>query len=405
MIIPTIDLLGGKVVQLMRGEEMVLERNDPLEVAEQFARFGCINVIDLDGARNTGDNLELIGSLAQRFPVNVGGGVRSVEDALRLVGLGAEAVIVGSAAFKDGGVDTEFLEALCGRLLRSKIILAVDSSGEEVVRSGWREKTGLNTVEAAQQLEPFCGGLLFTQVDREGTLFGPDMQMARRLLQAVSVPVYIAGGIANAEQVRELEDLGARPVMGMALYTGKVSMSSMFCEQIQFGEKGLVPTVVQDTTGDVLMLAQSDRSSLERALRRGEGWYYDPERRRAVRHGEATGRMQRLIRARYDCERAHVLFLVEQTGRCCHLLRHSCFGDSYNSGVNLLLREVLEGGADVPREDVRARLLGRARALLEAADEPSRGAALAGVLQNLADYMRLFDIQLNDVAVALRNRG
>ncbi len=399
MIVPTIDLQGGKVVQLMRGEEMVLERNDPMAVAEEFARYGPINVIDVDGARNQGNNLSLIAELAQRFPIHAGGGVREVDDALHLIGMGARRVIVGSAAFKDGGIDEEFLSQLNGRLLSSRIILAVDSSGDEVVCEGWRAKTGLKTVEAASRLQKYCGGLLFTQVDREGTMFGPDMAMARQLLSTVQVPVYIAGGIATAEQARDLENLGARPVMGMALYTGRVSMSAMFCDQVLFDDRGLVPTVVQDATGDVLMLGFSNRDSLQRSLKRGDAWYYDSERQRALRKGESSGRKQRLIRASYDCRNRAVLFQVEQAGDCCHLERHSCFGENTNGGLHQLLRELLEPrGTAGSSGSVRAAMLSRVRRLLEVDTSEGRCEAVAELLSNLAVYMRQHRINLIEVA-------
>lgn len=227
MIIPCIDLMDGKVVQLVQGREKALEAEAPLAMLRQFAAFPEIQVIDLDAALGKGSNDEIVESLASRAVTRVGGGVRSVDRAQRLVAQGASKVIVGTAAFRGNGVNAEFLGGLADAIGRDRVIVALDSKDGSVVVKGWREATDLAAENVLCQLEPFCAGFLCTYVDKEGTLEGTDLNWFRRLRAATTHELTAAGGIASMEEVRELSALGLHCALGMAIYTGRLSLEEL----------------------------------------------------------------------------------------------------------------------------------------------------------------------------------
>ena len=184
MIIPCIDLMNGKAVQLVQGRDKALEIDDPLEMLGKFAAFPEIQVIDLDAAMNRGSNDAMVRQLASRVAARVGGGVRSTERALALVEQGARKVIVGTAAFASDGVNHEFLKRAAEAIGRERLIIALDSKEGRVVVKGWRESTKLAAENVVQELEPYCAGFLCTYVDKEGMMEGTDLDWFRRLRAA-----------------------------------------------------------------------------------------------------------------------------------------------------------------------------------------------------------------------------
>ncbi len=227
MVIPCIDLMNGRAVQLIGGETKALEREDPLALVEEFAGFPEIQVIDLDAAKGEGSNDTVVRALCARAACRVGGGVRSVERARELAAAGARKVIVGTAAFSSGAIRHEFLAALEKALGRERLIVALDSRGGRIVVKGWRESTSLTAEEVVAQLEPYCGEFLCTCVDREGRMAGTDLDWFRRLRQATALPITAAGGIATLEEVRALDALHIHAALGMAIYTGKLSLAAL----------------------------------------------------------------------------------------------------------------------------------------------------------------------------------
>ena len=223
MIIPCIDLMGGKVVQLVQGREKALEGGTPEEMLQRFAAFPEIQVIDLDAAIGSGSNDGLVEFLAARARCRVGGGVRSAERARRLVQQGAHKVIVGTAAFTGGGVDTEFLATLD----RQRLLIALDSKDGRIVVKGWREATAFTAEEVLKQLEPYCSGFLCTYVDKEGMLQGTDLAWFRRLRAATPLEITAAGGITTVEEIRELARLNIHAALGMAIYTGRLDLAEL----------------------------------------------------------------------------------------------------------------------------------------------------------------------------------
>jgi phosphoribosylformimino-5-aminoimidazole carboxamide ribonucleotide (ProFAR) isomerase len=210
--------MGSKVVQLVQGREKFLELPDPLAVLEKFAAYPEIQVIDLDGAFGRGDHSDIIGELCQRKPCRVGGGIRTVEKALRVVQGGAYKVIVGSSAFTPCGINSEFLRPLLAAVPREKLMVAVDCLGDRVAIRGWRETLPLTSAQALAQLEPYCSEFLCTYIDTEGKLQGTNLAWFRSLRSVTQLPITAAGGITTDEEINALEEIGMNAALGMAIY-------------------------------------------------------------------------------------------------------------------------------------------------------------------------------------------
>jgi phosphoribosylformimino-5-aminoimidazole carboxamide ribotide isomerase len=227
MIIPCIDLMDGKVVQLVQGREKALEGGTPDDMLRQFAAFPEIQVIDLDAAIGRGANDGIVSYLASQALIRAGGGVRSPERAVKLIEQGAYRVIVGTAAFRQDGVNTEFLQSLVSAVGRERIVLALDSMGGRIVVKGWRESTSLTAEAVLSQLEPYCSGFLCTYVDKEGMLQGTDLEWFRRLRAATSLEITAAGGITTIDEIKELQRMDVHAALGMAIYTGKLDLAEL----------------------------------------------------------------------------------------------------------------------------------------------------------------------------------
>jgi len=325
MIYPSIDLQNGRAVQLRQGREKVLERDNPLELAAEFSRCGPLAVIDLDRALDSGANDQLLKSLVKKYPCRVGGGIRSVERAVELLAAGAEKIIVSTAAFKNGKIDFDFLAALETAVGAQQVIIAVDSWQGEIVIGGWRRKTGLQVLETAPLLEPYCGEFLYTDVSREGSMAGIDAELAAGLRAVLSRRLTVAGGIGSLPEVSRLSALGLDLQLGMALYSGRFSAAEAFIAALDWS-KGLIPTVSTDEEGRVLMLAWSDRESLAHTFANGLMHYHSRSRGRLWRKGESSGNEQELVRLRVDCDNDSLLAVVRQKGAACHYGDYSCFG-------------------------------------------------------------------------------
>jgi phosphoribosylformimino-5-aminoimidazole carboxamide ribotide isomerase len=225
MLIPSIDLRNGQVVQLVQGRRLALASDDVFAWVARFAGFPKVQLIDLDGALEEGGNEALVGRICQALPCRVGGGVRTIRQAERLLGAGAHAVIVGSSLFRDGTVDHAFAAALAEAVGPERIVAAVDASGGRVVTRGWREATAMTPVEAARALEPYCREFLYTHVDTEGLMGGIPMHAVRAVRAATSRRLAAAGGITPAAEIDALEAIGVDAVVGMAIYTGLLDIS------------------------------------------------------------------------------------------------------------------------------------------------------------------------------------
>ena len=222
MLIPSIDLMGGKIVQLVQGEKKALEFDNFDYWIERFSKYPLVQVIDLDAARGTGNNRPIVNQILQRLKCQVGGGIRSVETAREILEAGASRVILGSTLLKDGKINTEGAAALAGALGTAPLVFALDSRGGRVAIDGWRKETAVTAFDMIQALEPFCETFLYTHIDTEGLMGGIPMETVRAIRQATSRSLVVAGGITTQEEIDSLEALGMDAVVGMALYSNRI---------------------------------------------------------------------------------------------------------------------------------------------------------------------------------------
>jgi phosphoribosylformimino-5-aminoimidazole carboxamide ribotide isomerase len=224
MLIPSIDLKDGAVVQLVQGERLAIRDDDVFRWVRRFERFPKVQVIDLDAAMASGDNLALVRQIAGVLSCRVGGGIRTVARAQEVLAAGAHQVIAGSALFSDGHPNVAFAASLADAVGRERIIAAVDSRGGHVVIHGWKTPLPLTPQEAVRALEPYCDEFLYTHVDTEGLMSGTDLEAILAVAGATSRRVTAAGGITTQAEIDHLDGLGIDAVVGMALYTGALKM-------------------------------------------------------------------------------------------------------------------------------------------------------------------------------------
>ncbi len=234
MLIPSIDLMGGRIVQLVQGEDLALGFDDFDYWIERFALYPLVQLIDLDAAKREGENRRLIKTIVRRLPCQVGGGIRTISDARHLLDMGAQRVIFGSSLFQSdvapqeidpaGNVSSlvrrEFAEGLADSLGLDQLVFSVDTKDERVAVRGWREQIELLPEDAMRALEPFCGAFLYTHVDTEGTMSGFPIEVARKLRRQTERQLIVAGGIRSQLEIDELDAMRVDAVAGMAIYTG-----------------------------------------------------------------------------------------------------------------------------------------------------------------------------------------
>jgi phosphoribosyl-ATP pyrophosphohydrolase len=366
VIVPSIDLQDGQTVQLVGGAAKALDAGDPLPIAERFALAGEIAVIDLDAAMRKGSNAALVERLVARFDCRVGGGIRDVATARRWLDVGAARIILGTAATPE----------ILAQLPRERLIAALDARDGEVVVEGWQERTGRGVLERIAELRSHVAGFLVTFVEREGRMAGTDLALARAVVEAAGpgCRVTIAGGIATAAEIAELDRLGADAQVGMALYTGRLELAdAIMAPLVTDRPDGLFPTVVVDQRGSCLGLVYSSRESIREAVRRRMGVYQSRSRGLWVK-GESSGHTQELVRIELDCDRDSPRFVVRQAGGgFCHLDTLTCWGEA--RGLAALERTLAARRAAAPAGSYTARLL---------ADPALLGAKLREEAQELA---------------------
>ena len=338
MVISSIDLKNGHVVQLKNGKELVLQRDDADALIRQFNYFGEVAIIDLDAALGNVDakgktaNTALLQKLLHQGNVRTGGGIRTVKRAKELISLGAEKVIIGSAAWnkepdKDGSVLNEaFLNELSNAIGKDRIIISVDAINGKIAVKGWTETVDVPLVEGAKQAEKFCSELLFTCVEKEGCMQGTNMDYVRELRQAVHCRVVVAGGVSSVEEIEELEKLHCDVQLGMALYTNKVSLKDSFIACLNFEKSPLIPVIAQSMNGEVLMQGYANKEAFEKTFECGKLSFFSRERQTLWTKGETSGNFLEVIKMRADCDRDCVLATVIPTGPACHTGSWTCFG-------------------------------------------------------------------------------
>jgi phosphoribosylformimino-5-aminoimidazole carboxamide ribotide isomerase len=223
MLIPSIDLMGGKIVQLVQGEKKALEFDNFDYWIERFSKYPLVQVIDLDAARGTGNNGLLVNQIVQQLNCQVGGGIRNLKNAQEILKAGARRVILGSSLLKEGKINTEFAATLANALGPAALVFALDSRGGRVAIDGWRKETVLTPFDMIRVLEPFCETFLYTHIDTEGLMGGIPIETVSAIRQATTRQLIVAGGITTQREIDRLDALGMDSVVGMALYTNKLS--------------------------------------------------------------------------------------------------------------------------------------------------------------------------------------
>ncbi len=319
MIIPSIDLMDGKAVQLRQGKEKVLEKENVLELAKYYSRFGEISVIDLDAAMNKGNNEHLIKEICKHAHCRVGGGIRTVEKAKRILANGAKQIIIGTAA------DEEFLS----KLPKDKVIVAIDSKQGKVTTEGWTKEVNATPEDYVKRFDNLCAGYLYTIVDKEGMMGGTDIEAIKKIRNLTKKTLIAAGGISSIDEIKILVKMNVSTQLGMSIYTGAISLEDAYVAVMDFEKQnGLIPTIVQDIeTKQVLMLAYSNKDSLKKTLSEGLATYYSRSRQELWTKGLSSGNTQEVISVKFDCDQDSLLFKVKQKGVACHTGRYSCFED------------------------------------------------------------------------------
>ena len=393
MILPSIDLQAGCAVQLVGGERLAINAGDPMPLLDQFALVGEVPVVDLDAARNEGDNRALIRAMCRRAQVRVGGGIRDLETARMWLDAGASRIVTGTAAEPE----------LLSQLPRERVVVALDEKQGEVVTHGWRTGTGRGVFERMRELRGLCGGFLVTFVDREGRLGGTDLVRAKEAVAAAGdARVTIAGGVTTAAEVAAVDQLGADAQVGMALYSGDLLLADAFAAPlVSDRDDGLWPTVVVDEFGVALGMCWSSAASLRLAIAERRGIYHS--RKRGIwRKGESSGASQELLQVALDCDRDALRFTVRQHGNgFCHQDTRTCWGE--DAGLFALLRRIATSRPDAASPSLTARLLADPELLAaklreEAAELADRD---ADVVHEAADVLYFLLVRLAAGSVSL----
>jgi phosphoribosyl-AMP cyclohydrolase / phosphoribosyl-ATP pyrophosphohydrolase len=371
MIIPSIDIQSGQVVQLIGGEMQAIVAGDPRPIAKKFSLVGEVALIDLDAARTnehtSGNNAALLQELLPLASFRVGGGIRSCEQAIDWLDRGASKIILGTAASKE----------LLLALPKERTIVALDARHGEIFVEGWRRATGTQVIDRMRELAPYTGGFLVTLIEREGRMVGTDFSVVEQLLEAAGdAKLTIAGGISSAEEIAKLDQIGVDAQVGMALYTGRFDLSDVLAALLRSDRSdGLWPTVVTDEHGVALGLVYSNKESLQQAVEQQQGYYFS-RRRGLWRKGETSGNVQELIRIDLDCDRDTLRFTVRQHGSgFCHTNTETCWGNQ--SGLQALERRIQERSAVMTEGSYTSKLLSSPNLLASKLQEEAGELAVA----------------------------
>ncbi|PHS19488.1 MAG: phosphoribosyl-ATP diphosphatase [Kangiella sp.] len=407
MLIPSIDLMNGKAVQLKQGKEKILERDDVFTLLEEFSLFGEVAIIDLDAALGQGDNKQLIFDLLKVRACRVGGGIRDYKTAQEYIKAGASKIIIGTSCRQ------EWVK----KLSKDSLIFAIDAKGDYWATQGWKNTEKEKVLDLIPELAKNCSEFLYTQVEKEGMLQGIDKVRNQQIIDASPVPVTIAGGITSLEDISWFTKLGANGQIGMSIYTGKLSLIDCFLAQVDFNKMDLIPTIVQDVdTEKVLMLAYSNKQSLTQALSDKKGTYWSRSRNEIWQKGLTSGNTQQLIQADVDCDGDSILFRVKQVNDACHFDRYSCFATQKRPfDLNRLTELLSKRKSELPEKSFTTALFKsaefRAEKIREEADELIEAQDFDDVRWEAADliFFALVDalakgVEIKNIISELRGR-
>lgn len=408
MIIPSIDLMSGQTVQLVGGRELRIQAGDPQPIAKRFSVAGEVAVIDLDAAKGTGSNRDIILPLLRIAECRVGGGIRDAETALRWLDAGAKKVILGTAA----------TPSVLGALPAGRVIAALDAYDGEVVVDGWQTRTGEAIADRMRRLQGLVGGYLVTFVEREGRMAGTAMDRVPELVTIASetgARLTIAGGVTTPQEIAALDRMGADSQVGMALYSDSLDLADAISAPLTSDRPdGLWPTVIVNELGTALGLAFSSAESVRLAVKAGAGVYHS--RRRGIwTKGASSGDRQELLRIDLDCDRDVLRFTVRQHGSgFCHNGTTTCFGNATGlAALEHRLTRQMSGADDrsytrrLLSDDVllRAKLVEEAAELAEARGRDHVVHEAADLLYFLTVAIQRGDVTLAEVGAELDRRS
>ena len=348
MLITSIDLMDGKAVQLKQGMEKVLEREDVLELAKYYGRFGELSVIDIDAAVGNGDNEKLIKQICKVASCRVGGGIRDVEKAKRILSYGAKKIIIGTGAN----------EELLSKLPKEKILIAIDVKDGLVATHGWTKTANVVPLELVKRFNNLCSGFVYTNVENEGMMQGSDFEKVKEIRSATTKEVVASGGISSIEEIVKLQKMNIYTQLGMSVYTGKIKLEDAFVACVDFERRfGFIPTVLQDVdTKQVLGIVYSTAESLKFSLTTGKGTYFNRDQKKLFVKGETSGNIQELVTARFNCDFDALFFMVKEKGNACHLGRYSCFGDKEFS-IGDMYNKIVDETRILPDDSLTTKML------------------------------------------------
>ena len=369
--------------------------------------FGEVAIIDLDAALGKGDNKALIKKMLKVRPCRVGGGIRDLDTAKEYIKAGASKIIIG----------TNCRQQWVKKLSKDTLIFAIDAKGDYWSTQGWQNTESEKVLDLIPELAKNCSEFLYTQVEKEGMLQGIDRERNQQVIKASPVPVTIAGGITQIEDIEWFTKLGANGQIGMSIYTGKLSLMECFLSQVDFNKMPLIPTVVQDVDTDkVLMMAYSNRESLQKAISERVGTYWSRSRNEIWQKGLTSGNTQELVQADVDCDGDTILFRVRQKGDACHFDRYSCFASQKRPFDLSRLTELLTRRKnDLPEKSFTTQLFKsaefRAEKITEEAQELIEAESFDEVRWEAADliFFAFTDalakgVEIDDVVCELRSR-
>jgi phosphoribosyl-ATP pyrophosphohydrolase/phosphoribosyl-AMP cyclohydrolase len=401
MIIPSIDLMNNKAVQLRQGKKKVLERDNPIDLAREFNKYNEIAVIDLDAAMGKGNNNTVIRQICCIANCRVGGGIHNVDGAKKLISWGASKIILGSKAFENDQINHQFLSSLNSAISNQHVIIAIDAFEGEIVTQAWQHRTGLKLFDVIKGLEKYASEFLYTCVEKEGGLKGTDLDTIKQLRKSTTNQLTVAGGVTTIDEIKTLAELGVDVQLGMAIYTGKIKMGDAFIESLNW-KSNLIPTITSDDDGQVLMLAYSNKDSLKKTFESGKMWYFSRSRNRLWMKGETSQNIQQLIKIRNDCDSDALLATVKQQGNACHLGSYSCFGDKKFS-LNTLYK-VIKDRLDNPIPDSYTATLTEKKLrekLLEEAEEVVIARTKEEIIWEAADVLYFLSVLLAKSCVTI----
>jgi HAD superfamily hydrolase (TIGR01548 family) len=402
-LLPSIDVLDGNAVQLVGGDTAKEKVNagPPAAVAAKYAVAGELAIVDLNAALGKGsDNSSVVKELCASYKCRVGGGIRTVDRALEVLSWGATKIVLGTAAKPE----------LLSQLPRDRLIAALDCSADlKVLSHGWQSSTDVSIFSRIAELAPYVSGFLVTAVHKEGQMGGMARDLITQLLTHINPATHelvIAGGITTLEDCVWLARNKCRGQVGMALYTGAMTLGDALAAPLRSDRPdGLVPTVVADEAGAALGLVYSSRESVARAVNERRGIYYSRSRKSLWIKGEESGNTQELLTVATDCDWDALRFVVRQSGPFCHLGNRTCFG-AYGevNELSVLQRTLDARRTDAPKGSYTARLFGdhellRAK-LIEEAGELGDASDPTHVAQEAADVVYFASVAMAKAGVS-----